>query len=56
MKAAYVKAPFEIVVKEAPRRALTDTEVRLDIHACGVGDIFCPLGKMFRCAARGGTF
>ena len=36
MKAAYVKAPFEIVVKEAPRRALTDTEVRLDIHACGV--------------------
>lgn len=30
MKAAYVKAPFEIVVKEAPRRALTDTEVRLD--------------------------
>lgn len=36
MKAAYVKAPFEIVIKEAPRRALTDTEVRLDIHACSV--------------------
>lgn len=36
MKAAYVKAPFEIIVKEAPQRALTETEVRIDIHACGV--------------------
>lgn len=36
MKAAYVKAPFEITVKEAPYRPLTETEVRLDIHACGV--------------------
>ena len=36
MKAAYVKAPFEITVKEASQRALTETEVRLDVHACGV--------------------
>lgn len=36
MKAAYVKAPFEIVIKEASQRALTETEVRLDVHACGV--------------------
>lgn len=36
MKAAYVKAPFEITIKEAPRRPLRETEVRIDIHACGV--------------------
>jgi len=36
MKAAYVKAPFEIVIKDVHQRPLTDTEVRLDVHACGV--------------------
>ena len=36
MKAAYIKAPFEIVIQDAPQRSLTETEVRLDIHACGV--------------------
>lgn len=36
MKAAYVKAPFEIVVKDAPYRELSETEVRIDVHACGV--------------------
>lgn len=36
MKAAYIKAPFEIIVKEAPQRELLENEVRLDIHACGV--------------------
>lgn len=36
MKAAYVKAPFEIVVKEAPQRPLLETEVRLQVNACGL--------------------
>lgn len=36
MKAAYIKAPFEVVFREETNRALTDTEVRLNVKACGV--------------------
>lgn len=36
MKAAYVKAPFEITLRDVVPRPLTDTEVRLDVRACGV--------------------
>lgn len=36
MKAAYIKAPFEITFREVTPRPLTDTEVRIDIKACGV--------------------
>lgn len=36
MKAAYVKAPFEITLREVAPRALGETEVRLDVRACGL--------------------
>ena len=36
MRAAYVKAPFQITVKEVSLRPLKETEVLIDIKVCGV--------------------
>jgi len=36
MKAAYVKAPFEFFVKDVSLRELKETEVVVDVKACGV--------------------
>jgi threonine dehydrogenase-like Zn-dependent dehydrogenase len=36
MKAAYVKAPFEITLREVNTRPLRETEVRIEVKACGV--------------------
>ncbi len=36
MKAAYVKAPFEFTVKNISLRELNETEVVVDVKACGV--------------------
>jgi threonine dehydrogenase-like Zn-dependent dehydrogenase len=36
MKAAYVKAPFQFAIKEVSLRPLTQTEVLVDVKACGV--------------------
>ena len=36
MKAAYVKAPFQFIVKDVNLRPLSPTEVLVDVKACGV--------------------